>query len=85
MSSHRLATRYAKSLIQRAEEKGLLSEVYKDIQTTDAIFEGSRDLKLMFKSPIIPADKKLAVVKKLFESRVHELLFRFMTLMIKKG
>ena len=32
MSSHRLATRYAKSLIQLAEEKGLLSEVYKDIQ-----------------------------------------------------
>ncbi len=85
MSSYRIASRYAKSLIQLAQENGKLNDVYSDMKDLDRIFENSRDLKLMFKSPIIPGDKKLVIVKKLFEGKVSDLLFRFMTLMIKKG
>ncbi len=83
--SYRIASRYAKSLIQLAQENGKLKEVYSDMKDIDRIFESSRDLKLMFKSPIIPSDKKLAIVTKLFQGRVSDLLFRFVTLMIKKG
>src|SRR5688500_378663 len=83
--SYRIATRYAKSLIGLAEEKGKLDEVFTDMKHIDRTFENSRDLKLMFKSPIITSDKKLNVVKALFEGKVSEILFRFMTLMIKKG
>lgn len=85
MSSHRIASRYAKSLIQLAEEKGQLNEVFADIKSLDSIFESSRDLKLMFKSPIIPTDKKLNIVKRLFEGKISDLLYRFVVLMIKKG
>ncbi|HLP51264.1 MAG TPA: ATP synthase F1 subunit delta [Chitinophagales bacterium] len=85
MSSHRIASRYAKSLIQLAGEQGKLNDVFADMKSIDGIFENSRDLKLMFKSPIIPADKKLLIVSKLFEGKISDLLFRFLTLMIKKG
>lgn len=85
MSSFRLATRYAKSLILLAQENGKLDDVFNDIKHIDRAFESSRDLKLMFKSPIITSDKKLNVVKALFEGKVSDLLYRFMTLMIKKG
>ncbi len=85
MSSHRIASRYAKSLIQLAEEKGQLNEVFADIKSLDTTFESSRDLKLMFKSPIIPSDKKLNIVKRLFEGKISDLLYRFLVLMIKKG
>ena len=85
MSSHKLATRYAKSLIQLAQEKGKLNDVYKDMTQIDHVFESNRDLKLMFKSPIITADKKLGVVKALFEGKISDLLYSFLTLMIKKG
>lgn len=85
MSSHRIASRYAKSLIQLAVVNGKLDAVYSDMKSVDRAFEGSRELKLMFKSPIITSDKKLAVVTALFEGKVSELLFRFLTLMIKKG
>jgi F-type H+-transporting ATPase subunit delta len=85
MGSYRIATRYAKSLIQLAQENGKLNDVYNDMKSLDRTFENSRDLKLMFKSPIIPGDKKLAIVTKLFEGKVSDLLFRFLTLMIKKG
>ena len=83
--SYRIATRYAKSLIELAQENGKLDDVFKDMKSIDATFEASRDLKAMFKSPIITADKKMNVVKALFEGKVSELLYRFLTLMIKKG
>lgn len=83
--SYRIATRYAKSLILLAQEKGKLDEVFNDMKSIDSIFEGSPDLKLMFKSPIITADKKLNVVKSLFESKINEFTYRFLALLIKKG
>ena len=85
MSAFSLATRYAKSLIQLVNEKGKLEEVYKDIKDVNALFEQNRDLKLMFKSPIIPADKKLNVTKLLFEGKINSILYDFMALVIKKG
>ncbi len=85
MSSFRIATRYAKSLIQLAQEKNVLDAVFADIKSVDAIFENSRELILLFKSPIIPTDKKLAIVKKLFEGKITDLLYQFMVLMMKKG
>jgi F-type H+-transporting ATPase subunit delta len=83
--SYRIATRYAKSLILLAKEKGKLDEVYKDMKEIDRVFEGSRELKLMFKSPIITADKKVNIVKALFEGKVSAITYGFLTLMIKKG
>ena len=85
MSAFSLATRYAKSLIQLVNDQGKLEQVYKDIKDVNGIFESSRDLKLMFKSPIIPSDKKLNVVKQLFEGKIDSVLYQFMVLVIKKG
>lgn len=85
MSAFSLATRYAKSLIQLVNEQGKLEQVYSDIKSMNAVFESNRDLKLMFKSPIIPADKKLNITKQLFEGKVDPTLYQFMVLVIKKG
>jgi F-type H+-transporting ATPase subunit delta len=85
MGSFRIATRYAKSLIQLAQEKGVLQKAYADIKDIDGIFESSRELDLLFKSPIIGADKKLTIVKKLFEGKISEIVYQFMVLLIKKG
>src|SRR3984957_20998732 len=85
MSSFRIATRYSKSLLQLAQEKGVLDAVYADMKGIDSIFENSKDLRLLFKSPIITTDKKLTIVKKLFEGKITGLLYQFMVLLIKKG
>ena len=85
MSAFSLATRYAKSLLQLAQEKGKLDEVFADMKSVNNIFQTSADLKLMFKSPIITTDKKLNVVKQLFEGNVDTILYQFMVLIIKKG
>jgi F-type H+-transporting ATPase subunit delta len=85
MSAFRLSTRYAKSLIQLAQEKGKLEEVFADMKTLDNVFEKSREFKLLFRSPIIASDKKLAIFKKLFEGKLTDIVFSFVVLLIKKG
>ena len=85
MGSFRIASRYSKSLIQLAQEKGVLETVFADIKSIDILFENSRDLKMLFKSPVIPTEKKLTIVKKLFEGKISTMLYMFMVLLIKKG
>jgi F-type H+-transporting ATPase subunit delta len=75
MSAFTLSNRYAKSLISLAQEKGLLEPVYNDIKDLNRIFDSSRDLQLMMKSPVITPDKKLAVIRQLFEGKVNDLIF----------
>src|ERR1700742_4760080 len=71
--------------MQLAQENGVLDKSFKDIKDIDGIFQENRDLTLLFKSPIITADKKQAVVKKLFEGKISDLVYQFITLLIKKG
>lgn len=85
MSSYRIAQRYAKSLVMLAREKGKLAEVNTDFRSVHKIFEGSRELKALFKSPIIASDKKLAIAKQVFEGKTTEIVYNFIVLLIKKG
>ncbi|HWB62493.1 MAG TPA: ATP synthase F1 subunit delta, partial [Chitinophagales bacterium] len=85
MSAYSLSTRYAKSLIGLAQEKGRLEQVYNDVKAIDGILSASPDLKAMYKSPIITIDKKLNVSRLLFEGKTDDIIYRFMVLVIKKG
>jgi len=84
MSAHSLATRYGKSLLGLAQEKGKLEEVFKDVKAIDSILENNADLRTAFKSPIIPTDKKLTIIKKIFEGKVSDMTYKFMELATKK-
>ena len=60
MSANRIATRYAKSLLDLAVEQNVLEAVKSDIETFVKMVE-NRDLYLLLKSPIINATKKESV------------------------
>ena len=84
MSGIRIATRYAKSVLDLAIEQGKLDRVVQDIQLfQDAIQH--RDLYLMIKSPIINGDKKKAVFKALFDDKVDPLTSSFFEIITKKS
>ncbi len=85
MSSFRLASRYAKSLLQLAQEKGQLEAVKSDIELLNSAFSGSRELRTMLKSPVIPTDKKQIVLTKIFGGKLSEITTRFVTLLTSKG
>ncbi len=84
MSNHRIAARYTKSLIALAVERGELQAVHSDMQLLEKALQ-NRGLHLLMKSPIVPADKKLAVVKALFEGKVSALTLGYLQLLIRKG
>lgn len=85
MSERRVASRYSKSLISLAQEKGLLEEVNNDMELFTTTFKGSRDLVIAIKNPIIPNDKKLNILKALFEGKVSELTVRFFEIISRKN
>lgn len=85
MLNPRLASRYAKSLIDLAVEQNALEETLKDIQLIDATIRGSREFATLLKSPVIKADKKDAVVNAVFAGRMSPITQGFIRLLTSKG
>lgn len=79
-----IARRYALALYEEAERQNLLDKVDEDIEMLRASFETSRQLVLLFESPIIPREKKAAIIQQLFADRIHPITLRFLRLLIEK-
>ena len=84
MSVHRIAGRYAKSLIELATEQGKLEEVRADVHQLE-IATQSRDFVLMLASPIINSDKKSMILNAIFEGKVSPIMLGFMQILVNKG
>jgi F-type H+-transporting ATPase subunit delta len=84
MSIVKVASRYAKSLLNLAKEQNKVEEVLSDIQSFDKALE-SRDLLLLTKSPIVPLDKKRAIFDALFKSKYDNLTMMFFDIILRKG
>ncbi len=84
MSVHRIASRYAKSLIEVAIEKGKLERVLEDIQTFDQLC-AIRDFYLLVKSPVIKAEKKKKVLDSILGDKFDELTMKFIHILLRKG
>ncbi|MBK7936692.1 MAG: ATP synthase F1 subunit delta [Lewinellaceae bacterium] len=84
MSVTRIATRYAKSLIELAIDQDKLEQVNADIHTLNAAAQ-HHELKLMLKSPIIHADKKNSVLDAIFKGKIDTLTMSYLQLLVNKG
>lgn len=71
MANTRVASRYAKSLLQLAVEKNILDEVYQDMVLFQEVSRSNHDFVLMLRNPIISHDKKKAVLYKIFQDHVN--------------
>lgn len=85
MPNPRLATRYAKSLIDLSTEAGQLETVYKDMEYLQALCKSSREFVNLLRSPIIKADKKQSVLDAVTKGTVGPLTTAFNKLLINKG
>lgn len=80
-----VAARYAKSLLGLAQEKGLTEVIHKDMQFLQQTLAQSRPLLLMLKNPIVRAEKKNAVVKAVFKSRLNPMTMAFLEIIARKN
>lgn len=85
MPNPRLAARYAKSLIGLALEKNQLEEVYNDMLYLQQVCEKSQEFVTLLKSPVIKADKKLAILEALSSGKLGALTGAFNKLLVHKG
>ncbi len=85
MPNPRLAARYAKSLIDLANEKNQLESVYNDMLFLQTLCKESRDFLVLLRSPVVKADKKGAIVEAVTKGKVSELTASFNRLLINKG
>ena len=84
MSVHRIASRYAKSLMDLGVEQKTLETIKGNMDTFNNAAE-NRELYLMFKSPIINTTKKAAIIEELFGKRFDKTTMAFLNIILKKG
>jgi len=69
MSQIQIAERYAKSLIELAQEQNKLAQVSEDVLSLEAVCN-HKEFAAMLQSPVINSDKKSAIFKQLFTATV---------------
>ena len=85
MTNPRLAIRYAKSLLDLAQEKGQLEEVFSDMKLLNNICQTNREFANVLKSPIIKEDKKNKIIESVTAGRISVLTASFIKLLGAKS
>ena len=85
MSITRIAVRYAKPLLELAEERKSLEAVRADMLGFAELCKTNRDFALMLKSPIIPHLKKAQILKAIFDTKVDALTSTFFDIVVRKN
>lgn len=84
MSVNRIASRYAKSLIDLGVEQKTLDTIKGNMETFKNATE-NRDLYLMLKSPIINASKKKTILEEIFGKTFDKASMGFINIILSKG
>lgn len=85
MSEFRIASRYAKSLLDLSVERNSLDETKNDMDLFLKVSEENRGFVLLLKNPIVKSAKKSAIIKEIFSGKVSDLSLAFFDIIAKKG
>lgn len=86
MQNPRLASRYAKSILDLAVEKNSLDAVLSDMRTLHQVCAISPEFRQMLESPVVKGDKKLSILFAVLKSHsLNEMTNGFITLLVNKG
>ncbi|GHB58883.1 ATP synthase F1 subunit delta [Persicitalea jodogahamensis] len=85
MSVGTVATRYAKSLIELAEERKVVETVYQDMLLFRDTAKANRGLMLALKSPVVRHEKKLGILNAIFKDRVDPVSYSIFEIITRKN
>lgn len=85
MTNPRLATRYAKSLVDLAVEQNQLDIVYNDMKLITSICKSNPDFVAVLRSPVINEFKKGKIVQSITKQYVCTLTTAFIDLLVRKS
>lgn len=85
MSIATVASRYAKSLIELAKEKNVVDVVYNDMLLFKNTAQENRALMLALSSPVVRHEKKLGILKAIFQDKVNPVSFTIFNIITRKN
>lgn len=85
MSIFTVASRYAKSLLDLAQEQGQLEAVKGDIESVISVLKSNSELLAVLKNPIISGDKKRNILASIFEGKLNPVIVSFFYILVSKG
>ncbi|CAM3771546.1 ATP synthase F1 subunit delta [Mucilaginibacter galii] len=85
MSEITVASRYAKSLIDLAEEQNVLEAIKLDMLFFVKTLKENTQLQAVLRNPIISHDKKLKVLQAIFTGKVSPVTDSFFKIMVDKS
>jgi len=85
MIETKVAKRYAKSLLDLSRQTGVIDEAGRDMKLFVAVCTENRGLGLLLATPIIHADKKLSILRKVFEGKMNKISLSFFEIITHKG
>lgn len=84
MKSTKVASRYAKALLELAIDQKKIDSVSGDMAMLHQTCEESRDFDLLLASPIVKADKKIEIFERVFD-QFEDVTMGFVKLITKNG
>lgn len=84
MSVNRIASRYAKSLIDLAVEQNNLEKIHGDVEHLLRMIKGSKDFVSFLRSPVIQYSRKKKALEALLQDKFEDLTFKFVDLLASK-
>jgi len=85
MSELTVAARYAKSIIDLAQEQNAVEEVKNDMELFLQTLKANPQLKAVLANPIVSHSKKVAIIDQVFAGKVNKVSIAFFNLMVNKG
>jgi F-type H+-transporting ATPase subunit delta len=85
MSELRVASRYAKSLLDLSKEQQILDKIKDDLTVFQQTLHQNVSLQSMLKSPVINNGDKIAILKKIFEKSFQKLTIDFFMVVVRKN
>jgi len=85
MSEITVANRYAKSLIDLAQEQKALEQVKDDMSLFVQTLKASPELEAVLRNPIITHGKKKSILDAIFEGKVSKVTISFFHIMVNKS
>lgn len=85
MADTKVAKRYAKSLLDLANEQKVMDAVNNDMKLFVDVCSKNRDLAMLLSNPIIDSSKKLKILTQIFSDKLNKMTMSFFAIVVKKG
>lgn len=85
MKGVRASIRYAKALMQLAQEHKLVDALIVDAKMIHNLVETSDDFRIFLSSPLVRVDQKRSIMNSIFSGKVNDLMLRFIDQVVSQG